>query len=159
MTHLTHSTNLCQLGWSQQETGSMVTWLVKTPLSYSRSTFFSDEWNMFFGLSEETEFEHPKPYLGGGFKHSLFLPLIGEMIQFDYIILFRWVETTNQISLPLYVFFFKSCSSGGLDHWSGCECYQFQRRPCSQISGALGVGSSSKKKGYTLVRSSWIPRN
>ncbi len=86
----------------------MVTWLVKTPLSYSRSTFFSDEWNMFFGLSEETEFEHPKPYLGGGFKHSLFLPLIGEMIQFDYIILFRWVETTNQISLPLYVFFFLS---------------------------------------------------
>ena len=33
--------------------------------------------------------------LGGGFKDLLFSPLLGEMIQFDYIIFFKWVETTN----------------------------------------------------------------
>ena len=33
--------------------------------------------------------------LGGGFKYFLFSSLFGEMIQFDYIIFFRWVETTN----------------------------------------------------------------
>ena len=37
------------------------------------------------------------PCLTGGFKFKYFLfsPLLGEMIQFDYIIFFRWVETTN----------------------------------------------------------------
>ena len=30
-------------------------------------------------------------------KYFLFSQLPGEMIQFDYIILFRWVETTNQL--------------------------------------------------------------
>ena len=34
--------------------------------------------------------------LGGGFKYLLFSYLFGEMIQFDYIIFFRRVETTNQ---------------------------------------------------------------
>ena len=34
-------------------------------------------------------------WLGGGFKHCLFSSLFGEMIQFDYMIFFRWVETTN----------------------------------------------------------------
>ena len=34
-------------------------------------------------------------FLGGGFKHFLFSPLPGEMIQFDSF--FRWVETTNQV--------------------------------------------------------------
>ena len=34
--------------------------------------------------------------LGGGFKYFLFSPLLGEMIQFDYIMFFRRVETTNQ---------------------------------------------------------------
>ena len=33
--------------------------------------------------------------LGGGFKHFLFSPLLGEMIQCDYIIFLKWVETTN----------------------------------------------------------------
>ena len=33
--------------------------------------------------------------LGGGFKHFLFSPLLGEMIEFDYIIFFKWVEATN----------------------------------------------------------------
>ena len=36
--------------------------------------------------------------LGGGFKYLLFSPLFGEDSQFDYIIFFRWVETTNQIT-------------------------------------------------------------
>ena len=35
--------------------------------------------------------------LGGGFKHFLYSPLFGEDSQFDYIIFFRWVETTNQL--------------------------------------------------------------
>ena len=26
---------------------------------------------------------YPDPWLGGGFRHSLFSPLLGEMIQFD----------------------------------------------------------------------------
>ena len=34
-------------------------------------------------------------YLVGGFKHFLFSSLLGEMIQFDYRIFFKWVETTN----------------------------------------------------------------
>ena len=34
--------------------------------------------------------------LGGGFKYFLFSPLFGEDFQFDYIIFFRWVETTTQ---------------------------------------------------------------
>ena len=33
--------------------------------------------------------------LGGGFKYFLFSPLFGEGFQFDYIIFFKWVETTN----------------------------------------------------------------
>ena len=33
--------------------------------------------------------------LAGGFKCFLFSSLFGETIQFDYIIFFRWVETTN----------------------------------------------------------------
>ena len=33
--------------------------------------------------------------LGGGFKYFVLSPLLGEMIHFDYIIFFRWVETTN----------------------------------------------------------------
>ena len=37
--------------------------------------------------------------VGGGFKHFLCSPLPGEMIHFDYIIFFRWVETTNQLSM------------------------------------------------------------
>ena len=31
---------------------------------------------------------------GGGFKYLLFSPLLGEMIQFDYIICLKRVETT-----------------------------------------------------------------
>ena len=34
--------------------------------------------------------------LGAGFQYVLFSPLPGEMIQFDYMIFFKWVETTNQ---------------------------------------------------------------
>ena len=33
--------------------------------------------------------------LGGGFKYYLFSSLFGEMIQFDYIIFFKGVETTT----------------------------------------------------------------
>ena len=54
-------------------------------------------------VATQTCFEnfHPDPFgsdpnLGGGFKHVLFSPLPGEMIQFDYIIFLGWVETTNQ---------------------------------------------------------------
>ena len=35
----------------------------------------------------------PKKCLGGGFKYFVFSTLLGEMIQFDYIICFKWVET------------------------------------------------------------------
>ena len=35
------------------------------------------------------------PYLGGGFKYFVFSPLFGEDSHFDYIIFFKWVETTN----------------------------------------------------------------
>ena len=34
-------------------------------------------------------------FLGGGFKHFIFSPLPGEIMQFDYIIFFKWVEPTN----------------------------------------------------------------
>ena len=37
-----------------------------------------------------------KSRLPGGFKYFLFSPLPGEDFQFDYIIFFKWVETTNQ---------------------------------------------------------------
>ena len=33
-------------------------------------------------------------YLGGGFIYVLFSSLFGEIIQFDWLIFFRWVETT-----------------------------------------------------------------
>ena len=38
-----------------------------------------------------------KTYLGGGNSNIfwIFTPILGEMIQFDYIIFLRWVETTN----------------------------------------------------------------
>ena len=35
--------------------------------------------------------------LGGGFKHVLFSPLFGEMIQFDLRIFFRWVGKNHQL--------------------------------------------------------------
>ena len=34
--------------------------------------------------------------LGGGFRYVLFSSLFGEDSHFDYIIFFRWVETTKQ---------------------------------------------------------------
>ena len=34
--------------------------------------------------------------LAGGFKYFTFSHLSGEDVQFDYIICFKWVETTNQ---------------------------------------------------------------
>jgi len=38
----------------------------------------------------------PINILGGGFKYFLFSPpLLGEDSHFDYIIFFKWVETTN----------------------------------------------------------------
>ena len=37
--------------------------------------------------------------LGGGFKDFVCSPLVGEMIQFDYIIFLTWVgSTTNYLS-------------------------------------------------------------
>ena len=38
--------------------------------------------------------------LGGGFKHLVFSSLPGQMIQFDYITFFRWVETACFNSYP-----------------------------------------------------------
>ena len=46
------------------------------------------------GLFSFCEGAHEK--LGGGFKHFLFSPLLGEDSQFDYLIFFNRVETTNQ---------------------------------------------------------------
>ena len=40
--------------------------------------------------------------LGGGFKYFLFSPLFGEDSHFDYILFFRWVETTNQLLYLVY---------------------------------------------------------
>ena len=34
--------------------------------------------------------------LGGGFTYFLYSPLFGEDSHFDYVIFFKWVETTNQ---------------------------------------------------------------
>ena len=47
------------------------------------------------GIGNPESMDHPKDHLGGGFKYFLFSTLPGEMIQFDYIIFFRLVETTN----------------------------------------------------------------
>ncbi len=44
--------------------------------------------------------------LVGGFKYFLFSPLFGEDSHFDYIIFFKWVETTNQYTLG---YFWYSC--------------------------------------------------
>ena len=41
--------------------------------------------------------------IGGGFKYFLFSPLFWEDSHFDYIIFFRWVETTNQICFLLFL--------------------------------------------------------
>ena len=39
-----------------------------------------------------------KYYLGGGFKYVfMFTPIWGFMIQFDFRIFFRWVETSNEL--------------------------------------------------------------
>ena len=35
-------------------------------------------------------------------SNILFSSLPGEMIQFDYVIFFKWVETTNQLFLPMF---------------------------------------------------------
>ena len=35
--------------------------------------------------------------LGRGFKHFLFLPLPGEMIQFDLRIFFKWIGLTSKL--------------------------------------------------------------
>ena len=40
-------------------------------------------------------------FLVGGFKHILFSPIDGMMIQSDYIVFFRGVETTNQVFFVL----------------------------------------------------------
>jgi len=48
--------------------------------------------------------------LGGGFKYFLFSPLLGNMIQFDYCIFFRWVETTNYFCfLILHILHARRC--------------------------------------------------
>ena len=44
-----------------------------------------------------------KAELGGGLKYFLmFIPKIGEMIQFDEHIFFRWVETTSQFKTEVW---------------------------------------------------------
>ena len=48
-----------------------------------------------FNLSLCTVVRSCNGILSGGLKYCLFLPLPGEMIQFDYMIFFKWVETTN----------------------------------------------------------------
>ena len=55
----------------------------------------SEGW-LFRGLPLDS---HENGWLGGGLKHVLFSPLPGEDSHFDYTIFFRWVETTNQMSM------------------------------------------------------------
>ena len=64
-------------------------------------------WNLFvlcFGVDflQKAFFFQSKQGLGGGFKHFLFSPLPGEMIQFDELIFFQGVgSTTNNEGLHL----------------------------------------------------------
>ena len=51
------------------------------------NVFPSQKWSNLSKISCQME--------GGGFKYFLFSPLFGEDFQFDYIIFFRWVETTT----------------------------------------------------------------
>ena len=54
--------------------------------SYGNVTWMKQGWSHF-------EHQHVQDlFVGGGFKDFLFLPLLGEMIQFDFL---GWVETTN----------------------------------------------------------------
>ena len=47
--------------------------------------------------------EYMDKKLGGGFKHLLFSTLLGEIIQFDYIVIFKWVgSTTNQMEISYH---------------------------------------------------------
>ena len=56
---------------------------------------------IFFEVIDRGEFielqpmcqNHPKP--GDGFKYVLFSPLFGEDSHGDYIVFFRWVDSTN----------------------------------------------------------------
>jgi len=50
---------------------------------------------LFFFLTATNVFLHLNMDVGGGFKYFLFSPLFGEGFQFDYLIFFKWVETTN----------------------------------------------------------------
>ena len=58
--------------------------------------FVGDEWIVwicFVGVFFYQKYDSKS--LGGGFKHVLFSPLIGEMIQFDEHIFFKWVGSTT----------------------------------------------------------------
>ena len=53
-----------------------------------------------FCIKDEPIHEYPmatlfNDNLGGGFKHFLFSPLLGEDFHFDYLICFRWVGSTT----------------------------------------------------------------
>ena len=91
-------------------------------------------------------------WLACGFKHFLFSPRPGEMIQFDYLIFFRWVETTKEMimddtefpqtpfkaigvymqecvaSSSLLPQVSQGCSSRLLERWSGVLMRYFVRK-------------------------------
>ena len=71
-----------------------------------------------------------KLYVGGGFKDFLFSSLFGEMI-------FKWVETTNQISC---LYFLSARFSRGCVGWTakvqdveGLKLYDFRRGGIGRI--------------------------
>ena len=66
--------------------------------------------------------------LGGGFKYLLFSPVFGEDFKFDYMIFFRWVETTNQVVSPsnqnlIWVGEKSAERLVYLRHWTPVFCY------------------------------------
>ena len=77
----------CVVGWWIHVSGNLFfLWVGESFFLFFRLWFFlCDENSCFFF----------QVLLVGGFKYFVFSPLLAKMIQFDYIIFFRWVETTN----------------------------------------------------------------
>ena len=76
-----------------------LSWLKVRPVEWREISQFNDMaqmWEQTPGSDCEVfPYSNDLKYLGGGFKKFYFSPLPEEMIQFDYIILLKWVETTN----------------------------------------------------------------
>ena len=92
-----------------------------------------------------------KKELGGGFKYFLFSPLLGEMIQFDYLrIFFKWVgknhQLENQVRCSINQVTFLGTWSKTLeiinsidvpaDAWmkSLCRCFFFRTGRCGGVN-------------------------